>query len=133
MVILHSIMTERVNFSDEETALIDSSAQTIAAGGEEAVWELVTAKIKLTYLSYLTGGKPMKVEFGGRIIEFNKDQIKHEVEIIAAVADRAMTILRTEGKDDASIIDKCAREAGLGSIFDPETEIGRHMKDVLSW
>ncbi|KKQ91590.1 MAG: hypothetical protein UU16_C0040G0009 [Candidatus Woesebacteria bacterium GW2011_GWA2_40_7] len=120
-------MQERqVQFSEEEKTAIAETARDVARIGEDFVWEMVYAKVELMKLA-------LKAVFNGIVIDnvyYTPTQIRHEVDVIGAVIDQARIILQVEGRDTMSELDRHTQEAGLGSVFDPGSEINSRLKDV---
>lgn len=55
----------------------------------------------------------------------------HEVDVMNELIRQARTIMQFKGKDDLSILDREAQSAGLGSVFDPESQIGKNIRDLM--
>jgi hypothetical protein len=113
------------SFSDDEREQIGFAALHLANLGEDAVWNVVHARFQLMKLTLLWGrSSELQALFPKR------ENILHEVEVVGEVIRQARTIMQLEGKDDLSILDREAQAGGLGSIFDPESKIGKEMRDL---
>ena len=112
-----------ISFSDNEKVQIAFYAREAANFGEDFVWDLVLAKNKVMKLSLIWQDSPsLKALFPER------EDILHEVDVLEEVVRQARVIMQFEGKDDLSVLDREAQAAGLGSIFDPNSEIGKNMR-----
>jgi len=120
-------MSEReVGFSQEEKEQIGFYARELAELGEDAIWEVVLGKMLLMKMTLGWQDSPeLKALFPKR------EQMFHEADVMGEIVRQARTIRQFEGIDELSVLDRAAQEAGLGSVFDPESEIGKDMKDVL--
>lgn len=88
---------------------------------------MVFAKIELMKLA-------LKGAINGVVVDntyYTPTQIRHEVDIIEAVIDQARIILQVEGRDTMSELDRHTQAAGLGSVFDLDSEINSRLKDVF--
>jgi hypothetical protein len=61
-------------------------------------------------------------------VYYTPNQIRHEIHVMGAVIDQSRQILQFEGRDSLSELSRHSEAAGLGSIFDPESEIRTRMK-----
>jgi hypothetical protein len=116
-------MSEReINFSEDERQEIGNQALQAAGLGEDFIYKLVYAKIEIMKWR---DSPELQILFPER------DQIFHEVDVLAEIIRQARIIMQFEGKDSISLLDKNAQAAGLGSIFDPDSKIGQDLKDSL--
>jgi|GEM_PF-3636840 len=114
-------MTEReIQFSDKEKSDIAEVARAVARVGEDCVWSLVQA---------------MKVFVRGSVsgvviddVYYTPNQLRHEIDVVGEVINQSKQILQFEGRDTLSELSRHSEAAGLGSIFDPESEIRIRMK-----
>lgn len=60
-----------------------------------------------------------------------RNQILHEVDVISEVIRQARTIMQFQGTDDLSVLDRESVAGGLGSIFDPDSKMGKVMSRLL--
>lgn len=94
---------EKSKFTKEESEEIGKAAIQLAGAGEEAIWEVVVEKNKLfaKTIKMLQGSYSQPNALKGT------RALKHEVDIMQEVADRAFSILQREGKDEGS---KCRKK-----------------------
>jgi hypothetical protein len=120
-------MSEReINFSEDERQEIGNQALQAAGLGEDFIYKLVYAKIEIMKWTFCWRDSPEL-----QILFPERDQIFHEVDVLAEIIRQARIIMQFEGKDSISLLDKNAQAAGLGSIFDPDSKIGQDLKDSL--
>lgn len=117
-------MAERlVMFSDGEKAEIATTARDVARVGEELVWDIICFKVKLMSAIFLSGQDGLTIND----VYYTKNQLRHEVDIMEEVTNQASLILQLEGRDSMSELDRHTQKAGLGSVFDPESEISKRI------
>lgn len=117
-------------FSEEEKDQIGKMAIALAQTGEDAIFDLVRMRIQFQYVAYISEKKgiALKVQIGEEEeVSLTSEEAKHESDVMGEVIRQARVILQMEGKDDLSILDKHYRDAGLGSIFDPESEASKRL------
>jgi hypothetical protein len=114
-------MSEReIIFTEDEKEQIGLIARQAADFGEDFVYNLVNAKVKLFQLVLLwQDGPELKALFPERGL------MLHEIDVVDEVIRQARVIMQFEGKDDLSILDRHMQAAGLKSVFDPDSEIAK--------
>lgn len=97
-------MTERDEkvFSDIEKEGIAQAARDVARGGEEVLWQVTRAKVKLMKLAVAGYFKGATVD---RVF-YTPEDLMHEVELISEVTQQADFLLRFEGRDYESEIER---------------------------
>lgn len=117
-------MLEReTNFSEEESIEIAELARQAARVGEKCVDSITLARLKLTKVVLKAG--PAGVVIEGK--KYSPTEMRHEIELMDEVVKQARLILQFEGRDTLSELDRRAQDAGWGSVYDPESEIGRRL------
>ncbi len=113
-------------FTDREKAEIAEVALGVARVGEDFVWELVFENNRLMKLALANGDNGVVV---GNVY-YSPSQIIHKIELISEVVGQARIILQIQGRDLMSELDRRTQAGGMGSVFDPESEISSRLKDV---
>lgn len=111
-------------FSEKEKADIAEVARASARLGEGFVDTLVNVNIRLWGLA-IRGGNGVVVDG----VFYTPTQIRHEVDVVGEIIKQARLVLQFEGRDGMSELEKRLHEAGWGSLFDPESEASRRLKD----
>lgn len=107
-------MPERqAEFSDYEKEQIAFYAREAARIGEDCIWSLVLAKAELCKIAISTAQNKI---------------LAHEIGVVGEVIDQARIILQVEGRDSLSELDRHAQNAGLGSVFDPDSKISQDLR-----
>jgi hypothetical protein len=114
-------MSEReITFSEDERQQIGDQALLAAGLGEDFVYKLVYAKLEIMkWTLYWHDSPELQIMFPKR------EDILHEVDVLAEIVRQARAIMQFEGKDSLSILDEEVQAAGLGSVFDPDSQIGK--------
>ena len=120
-------MSEReITFSQKEKDQMGFYALQFAGFGEDDIWELVLAKAQMIKMTLDWQDSPqLKALFPER------ERMLHEIDVLNEVIRQAKTTMQFEGKDDLSILNQKAQSVGLGSVFDPDSQIGKKMMDLL--
>lgn len=118
-----SLEREKVEFTEKEKLEIAKVAQGVASGGQELVWDTVRVKVKLMQIAVL-GMKDGMIVDG---VYFTPKQLLHEVNIVDEVLKQAEFLLQFSQGDMLSILDKRIEGLGVGSVFDPESEISKRI------
>lgn len=120
-------MSEReITFSQDEREQIGQQAIQTANLGENFVYELVSAKFEVMKLCFSWPNSP-KI----RILFPKMEQILHESDVLSEIIRQARVIMQIRGIDSLSLLDKETWAAGMGSVFDPDSEIGKKLSDYL--
>ena len=122
-------MSERepIQFSDAERGEMGIYASMLAECGQAAIDHLTRYKVRLCMEAY------HKVD----TIKSIPDRLvvtlalKHDVDVINEVIRQARALRQTLGVDEISQLDRDAQEAGMGSIFDENSEIYARLKKYL--
>ena len=121
-------MSEReITFSPDEREQIDYIARQAANLGEDCVYDLVDTKFQFIQLALSRENNPEL-----QVIFPKWEQMLHEIDIITEVIRQAMVVMQFEGKDDLSLLDRETQAAGIGSVFDPNSVIGKKLSDFFS-
>ena len=113
-------------FSEDEKTQIGLAAREFARIGEDIIWDGVYARLEILKLALQWGNSPeLKTLFPTR------EAIYHEADVVGEIVRQARVIMQLEGRDSLSILDREAEAAGMGSVFDPESKIGKVMKGLF--
>jgi len=122
-------MVERKpEFSEYESTEMGRVAREIAnmgEAGDDVVWDLVRARLQLMQFAILWHkSDDLKALFK------DPESIHHEIDVVTGVIDQSRLLMQMAGTDQLSILDRRTQEAGMGSVFDPESEISKHFKEI---
>lgn len=114
-------------FTQEERQEIAALAGRIAEIGEPALDGLVSSKIRLCMISVAAINSAESVEQKLAVAE----GMIHELHVVNEVLHRAGAIRQIWGVDELSELDRHFQEAGMGSLFDEDSEASRRLKKNL--
>lgn len=121
-------MTEgQPHFSPEEEKEIAEVSSEAAKLGEDYIHDLTLAKVGIMKLQILSYANGIEI-FDG---DLSKIDFEHEDLILGEIVRRASASIQFQGKDIISLLDKRYREAGLGSLFDPESAAHKRFGHLL--
>ncbi|MCX6703913.1 MAG: hypothetical protein NTZ07_00505 [Candidatus Woesebacteria bacterium] len=114
-------MSEReITFSQDEREQIGYIARQAANIGEDFVYDLVIAKLQFVQLALGWHNLPEL-----RILFPEREQMLHEIDVVGEVIRQARVIMQLTGTDSLSMLDRETQAEGLGSVFDPDSKIGK--------
>lgn len=109
-------------FSEDERKAIAVNSLKVAGVGEKAVNDVTDLKCKLRLAACKTGGHTFVIKTPVGEFQMTPKQIGREIEMVEEVERQSKIILQFEGRDTISELDRFYQAAGLGSLFDPESE-----------
>ncbi len=118
-----AIERESIYFTDKETEGISAAARDVARLGEDCVWGLVYVRNEMMKSLLKAGSAGVQADG----VFYTSNQFRHEIDIVTEVVEQARIILQVEGRDSMSELDRLSVESGLGSVFDPESEISKRI------
>jgi len=114
-------MSEReITFSQDEKEQIGYVARQAASAGEDFVYDLVRTKLHLIQLAF-SWHDTLEL----KILYPELKHMVHEIDVMGEIVRQARAIMQFEGKDSLSLLDEQVKAAGLGSVFDPTSEISK--------
>jgi hypothetical protein len=119
--------TLRHTFSEEELEEMGQIAQQLAEAGSGAIDDLTDRKVRLAMGSLRTLDEIADIRTRLQLAQ----ALTHDVAVINEVLRQANAIRQFQGVDDLSELDRHAQEAGLGSVFDENSEIGKRLAEYL--
>ena len=119
--------TLRHTFSEEEREEMGQIAQQLAEAGSGAIDDLTDKKVRLAMGSLRTLDEIADIRTRLQLAQ----ALTHDVAVINEVLRQANAIRQIKGEDDLSELDRHAQEAGLGSLFDENSEIGKRLAEYL--
>lgn len=118
-----SLERENVEFTEKEKEGIAIASRDVAREGEDCIWSIIYARVDMMKHLLRAGSNGVIVDN----VFYTSTQFRHEIDIVTEVIEQAKTILQFKGRDMMSELDRHAIEGGLGSVFDPESEISKRI------
>ena len=116
---------EQGKFSDEENDGIAKASRRAASFGQDYIWILERTKVDLMKVALASISKDVIV--GG--VGYSHNQVIHEMDVLDEILRQSRMLLQIEGRDLMSDLNRHTENTFLGSVFDPESEITKRLKD----
>jgi len=118
-------MPERTpTFFDEERQQIEVVARQVAGLGEDCIFNLVHMKAKMMKATLAWHESPnLMARFPTR------DLMIHEIDVMDEIIRLARVVIQFQGSGEKDLMDRQAMLVGLGSVFDPNSQITKDQKD----